>query len=71
MGWGYDLVWPCVMERARLKMGIVDATPVDHSLRSPATYYEGQTTHRTMDQFLEERPHLSKSDAWFIIESYA
>ena len=70
MGWGYDLAWPCVMERAGLKMGIIDATPVDHSLRKPVAYYEHQTATATMERFLEGRPHLSKGDAWLIIESY-
>ena len=42
MGWGYDYVWPAIAQQSELKMGIVDATPVDHSYRPQAKTYDSQ-----------------------------
>lgn len=39
MGWGYDFVWPVVMEEIGRRMGIVDATPVARKLRKPVAHY--------------------------------
>ena len=71
MGWGYDFVWPCVLEKAGCRMGIVDATPIAHRLRKPVTHYQHSTASRSMDAYLSERDHLMKGDAFFIVESYA
>jgi hypothetical protein len=71
MGWGYDFFWPCILAKEGFKMGIVDATPVAHSLRKPVSYYEHGASSRDMENFLASRPHLSPDDAFFISESYA
>jgi hypothetical protein len=71
MGWGYDLVWPFVLESAGLKLGIVDCTPVEHSMRKPVTQYDYDTAYQQMQNYLAQRPHLSFADAFFIVESYA
>jgi hypothetical protein len=71
MGWGYDLVWPCAIESAGLKMGIVDAVPVGHSVRRPVAQYKHGTADRVMRAYLEHRRHLSQEEAFFIVESYA
>jgi len=71
MGWGYDFFWPCILAKEGLKMGIVDSTPVAHSLRKPVSYYEHDASSRDMENFLARRPHLSPDDAFFITESYA
>jgi len=71
MGWGYDFVWPQIIGNAGLKMGIVDAVPIAHSLRKPVLYYQYEKAHREMEEFLAHRPRLSPDEAFFIIESYA
>lgn len=71
MGWGYDFFWPHVISNAGLKMGIIDAVPVAHSLRKPVVYYEYDKTRKEMEDFLAHRPHLSPDEAFFIIDSYA
>lgn len=71
MGWGYDLVWPCAIDSAGLKMGIVDAVPVEHSVRRPVAHYGHGTAERAMRAYLEHRRHLSQEEAFFIVESYA
>ncbi len=70
MGWGYDFVWPVAIERAGLRMGIVDATPVRHSLRKPASGYDFSKHHRAMKAFLRSHPHLTRGEAFSILEAY-
>jgi len=70
MGWGYDFIWPVIIEKADLRMGIVDAVPVDHNLREHGAAYDYDSSRQTMAQFLAPRPHLSRHEAFSIIESY-
>jgi hypothetical protein len=70
MGWGYDFFWPPIIANAGLKMGIIDAVPVAHSLRKPVLYYQHDKADAEMKDFLAHRPHLSPDEAFFIIESY-
>ncbi len=68
--WGMDLVWPLVLERAGLKLGIIDALPVDHSLRGQATTYDRSTEEAAMHAFLARTPHLPMSEAFTVLERY-
>jgi hypothetical protein len=70
MGWGNDFVWPVLAEKHGLRMGIVDAVPVAHDFRKPVAYYDHGASAKHMSKYLAERPHLSKKDAFFILESY-
>jgi hypothetical protein len=71
MGWGYDFVWPQIIADAGLKMGIIDAVPIAHSLRKSGDYYQHDKARAEMKRFLTHRRHLSPEEAFFIIESYA
>jgi hypothetical protein len=71
MGWGYDFVWPCLVEKMGLRMGIVDATPVEHSLRKPVRNYDYDDADSAMKKYLFGNPNLSKQEAFRILESYA
>jgi len=71
MGWGYDFVWPVVVEKAGKRMGIVDATPVAHDLRKAVAFYEHADADAAMKAFLSSRAHLSKGEAFTIVEAYA
>lgn len=70
MGWGYDFVWPVLAESAGLRLGIVDATPVDHSLRGQASAYSAGEASRAMIAYLDRTPHLKKQDAFTVLETY-
>lgn len=70
MGWGYDFVWPCIIEDAKLKMGIIDAVAVEHSIRKPVKNYNYSIANESMIEYLKLNPHLSKDEAFIIIESY-
>jgi hypothetical protein len=71
MGWGYDFVWPCIIEKRGLRMGIIDATPVDHSMRKPVKNYNYDKANQSMQEYLSKNRHLSKDEAFTILESYA
>jgi hypothetical protein len=71
MGWGYDFVWPVAIEAAGLRMGIVDATPVAHDLRKPAAHYDVLAEQRAMRAFLDARSHVSRAEAFTVLEAYA
>jgi hypothetical protein len=70
MGWGFDFTWPCLLEAQGFKLGIVDATPVEHKLRRPVALYDHGDAHHAMESFLRRRPHLARDDAFVIIEPY-
>ena len=70
MGWGYDFAWPCLLEEHGMRMGIIDAVPVSHSLRKPVAFYEHGKANNAMTEYLAQRPHLSKEEAFRILESY-
>jgi len=71
MGWGLDFVWPCIIEKLGLRMGIIDAIPVEHSMRKPVKHYRYDETNQSMKEYLSLTPHLSKDEAFRIHESYA
>jgi hypothetical protein len=70
MGWGLDFVWPVILERESLKMGIIDYTPVRHSVRPPAQVYSEDEAFKAMESFLRTTPHLSKEEAMQVIAEY-
>lgn len=71
MGWGYDFVWPRTIADASLKMGIIDAVPISHSMRKSGVLYGHEKARGEMKEFLAQRPHLTPKEAFFIVESYA
>jgi hypothetical protein len=71
MGWGYDFVWPCLIEDRGLKMGIIDATPVEHTMRKPVQHYDYNNANEIMKDYLSKNRHLDKNEAFRILESFA
>lgn len=70
MGWGYDFVWPCVIEKMGLRMGIIDAVPVDHSLRKPVKNYNYDEAKHSMEKYLSQNQHVKLDEAFTVLESY-
>jgi len=70
MGWGLDFVWPVLIERQGLSMGIVDACPVEHCFRKPVAYYDYAEADAGMKKFFSENEHLGYEDAFLIFKSY-
>jgi hypothetical protein len=63
MGWGQDLVWPVIAEKQQLRMGIVDATPVDHSYRAQSKTYKSKQAWQAMQDYLQAHESLSPEHA--------
>ena len=70
MGWGLDFVWPVLLDRQGLRLGIIDAAPVAHRLRPPASEYVHAEAHRQMFDLLAQAPHLSHDAAFTVLEAY-
>lgn len=64
MGWGYDFVWPCILEEAGLRPGIVDATPVSHSLRKSVTRYRHGTADEANLRFSQKQVAAPREPFW-------
>ena len=69
MGWGLDFIWPVIVEDLLLRMGIVDATPMDHSLREPKSGYSHRMAHEQMRLLLGSARHLTAEEAHTVIAS--
>ena len=68
--WGLDLVWPLAIERRSLRMGIIDAVSVDHSLRPQAAAYDKAQHDAAMHRFLDGTPHLPMAEAFTVLDRY-
>ena len=68
--WGIDLVWAEVIERHRLRMGIVDALSVDHSLRPQASTYDKAKEEAAMNSYLSNRPHIPMHKVFGVVKRY-
>ncbi len=68
MGWGYNNVWPCLLAKHDLKMGILDLLAVEHSLRKPAANYSWEQAARDRALFLEKNPHLPLEQCFRVLD---
>ena len=59
MGWGYDHTWPVIARDLNLAIGIIDGTPVDHSLRARSSLYSMKEAMDSMRSYLAGRPHIA------------
>jgi hypothetical protein len=68
MGWGFENVWAHRLQERGHQMGIIDAVPVDHSIRKPVAHYswDEAVAHRT--RYLREKPHLPMADCFRVLE---
>ena len=71
MGWGYENVWAYRLARAGAKMGIIDATAVEHSLRPPKALYDAEQAYEALLRLHEAHAHLPLEDCYTILEVVA
>jgi len=71
MGWGLDLVWPIRLERAGLRMGIIDSVPLAHRLRHQVSSYTFSDALPDFEANLAREPHLTMDEAFTVLEAYA
>jgi glycosyltransferase involved in cell wall biosynthesis len=58
MGWGFENVWAHQLRERGLSQGIVDAVPVDHSIREPVANYEWSDANADRERYLASHSHL-------------
>jgi hypothetical protein len=70
MGWGLEYVWARRLIDRGLRMGVVDATPVRHTLRRTAASYDGRVAHAEQRAVLAAYPSLGFDEAHQVLEVY-
>ncbi|MCX7982230.1 MAG: hypothetical protein N2572_04875 [Syntrophales bacterium] len=68
MGWGYGNVWSHEFHSKGLKMGIIDHTPVDHSIRRPVENYSWKEADEQRKNYLSKHPHLKLEECFRVLE---
>jgi hypothetical protein len=58
MGWGYENVWSYLVRERKMKMGIIDNTPVDHSMRKPVENYDWNKVDQERREYLRRHNHI-------------
>jgi hypothetical protein len=62
MGWGLDSHWAAIAAQRGWPIGIVDATPVGHTLRPVAADYPRAEAIAEAQQFLADKPYLRRDE---------
>jgi hypothetical protein len=70
MGWGYENVWAHRLDQAQMKMGIIDAVPVDHSLRKPVAYYRWDEANQQQRLFLSKHEHIPLDQCFRVLDVF-
>lgn len=61
-GWGLDAHWAAIAAQRGWPIGIVDATPVGHTLRPVAADYPREDAIAEAQEFLQGRPYLRRDE---------
>jgi len=69
MGWGYPNLWAALAQEKGFKLGIIDATPVDHSLRAPLTYYDRGTVEEERATLLRKHQCLTILECYRVLDA--
>ena len=62
MGWGLDVHWAAVAREHGWPIGIVDATPVGHTLRPAADTYPREEAIAEARAFLADKPYVRRGE---------
>ncbi len=68
MGWGYENVWSYRVRERGLRMGIIDAVPVSHSLRKPVANYSWDIANQDRHALLAKHPHLPLDQCFRVLD---
>ncbi len=70
MGWGYENVWSYRLTRNGFTLGIIDALPVDHSLREPVAHYRWSEANSERTNYLRKNPHYTYDECFRVLNLY-
>jgi hypothetical protein len=62
MGWGLDVHWSAVAQQRGWAIGVVDATPIGHTLRPAAEGYPREAAAAEARRFLDGRPYVRRDE---------
>jgi len=62
MGWGLDVHWSAIARERGWRIGVVDATPIGHTIRPAASDYPRETAAAEGRRFLDGRPYVPRGD---------
>lgn len=62
MGWGLDAHWAAVARERGWRIGVVDATPIAHTLRATAASYPRDEAAAEARAFLADRPYVRRDE---------
>jgi GT2 family glycosyltransferase len=62
MGWGLDAHWSAVAQERGWTIGVVDATPIGHTIRPAADGYPRETAAAEARRFLDGRPYVTRDE---------
>ena len=68
MGWGFENVWSSLLREDGKSEGIVDAVPVDHSVREPVAHYEWADAVADRERYLANNPHIPTEECFRVLE---
>jgi hypothetical protein len=68
MGWGVDFVWPAILKKYNMKMGIVDSISINHGMRETGISYNKIQHKKIMAEYLNNIEHLSREEAFVVID---
>jgi hypothetical protein len=63
IGWGLDAHWSAIARARGWRIGVIDATPVRHSLRPVAASYRHAAAVEEARVFLRDRPYVKAVEA--------
>ena len=69
MGWGFENVWSYLLRERGKSQGIVDAVPVDHSIRKPVEHYKWSDAVAARERYLASNPHLALEECFTVLET--
>ncbi|MCW3000976.1 MAG: glycosyltransferase, partial [Conexibacter sp.] len=62
MGWGLDAHWSAIARQHGWRIGVVDATPIGHTIRPAAEGYPRETAAAEARRFLDGRPYVPRDE---------
>ena len=68
MGWGFENVWSYLLRERGKSEGIVDAVPVDHSIRQAVAHYKWADAVAARERYLAANPHVPLDECFRILE---
>lgn len=70
MGWGLDSHWGGLALEHGWRLGVVDATAIEHRRRPTASGYDRSAAIAEAERFLAGRPHIDRNTALTVVEKY-